>query len=177
MFKKSLLFILALSFSLSACNNPFNSDKRNEPPFFEGKTNPASNSVYMEGNFTEDDLLEIRIKAKEIAEDHVFGASFYLDFNPSILNYESYTPGNFLEKIGQVQYFVNSNSMLNKLIIGISQKNSNLGANGDGVLIALKFRIISNVRSEISFSNSELINPNDEVIDGITWYGGALIAP
>ncbi|MFH1288840.1 MAG: cohesin domain-containing protein [bacterium] len=170
MFKKSLLFILTLSFFLSACH-------RDRSPFFEGETNPANNSVYMEGNFTEGDLLEIRIKAKGITADHVFGASFYLDFNPSILNYESYAPGNFLENIGQVQYFVNSNSMLNKLIIGISQKNSNLGANGDGVLITLKFRIISKVRSEISFSNNELINLNDKVIDGIIWCGGALIAP
>lgn len=112
------------------------------------------------------------------------GVAFDLDFDPSVLTYDSYIPGNFFEmsdipENGNMRKLVAMQQGLpGKLLIGVSQNNGDPGASGSGNLLTLNFRVASGdqvLQSNIVISLMNLIDVKGMIIPGLNWYNGQVV--
>jgi hypothetical protein len=62
-----------------------------------------------------------------------------------------------------------------KIVINISENVSGSGATGNGVITTLKFKLVSEGTSSVSFSNNHLYNPNGQEITPDGWTGSNVI--
>ena len=150
-------------------------------------SNPGANSIYLsyDGTQNQADLITINVRVNTLSiSTPAIGAAFDLDFNPSVLTYESLLPGDFFERGdlagngSMVRLSAMQQGMPGKLLIGISQNYGDPGASGSGILLTLKFRVASGsqiLQSNLSFSNMNLISLQRQLIAGLNWYGGQAV--
>ena len=150
-------------------------------------SNPGTNSIYLsyDGTQNQADLITINVRVNTLSiSTPAIGAAFDLDFNPSVLTYDSLLPGDFFERGdlagngSMVRLSAMQQGMPGKLLIGISQNYGDPGASGSGILLTLKFRVASGsqiLQSNLSFSNMNLISLQRQLIAGLNWYGGQAV--
>ena len=150
-------------------------------------SNPGTGSIYLSynGAQSQGNIMAIDVKVNTLSSSTpAIGAAFDLDFNPSVLTYDSLLPGDFFERAdlpgngSMVRLSAMQQGMPGKLLIGISQNYGDPGASGSGTLLTLKFRVASGtqiLQSNLSFSNMNLISLQRQLIAGLNWYGGQAV--
>lgn len=148
---------------------------------------PGAGSIYMSYNGVQSqgDILAIDVRAGNLSvSTPAIGTAFDLDFDPSVLTYDSYLPGNFFEMSdipgngNTVRLVAIQQGAPGKLVIGVSQNSRDPGASGSGVILTLKFRVASGrqaMQSNISISQMSLIDVQGMIIPGLNGYNGRVV--
>lgn len=144
--------------------------------FVPGEPNPGSNTVSMFENATDGDLATIDITATDI--QNVFGATFDVVFDPSVVSFVSWAPGELLEQgSADVNYQV-AQGGVDRIVVGATRTGSAGGTDavGSTPLIRLTFRVVQVGASGMMFENQALVDDQSQpqAIPGLTWFGGTL---
>jgi hypothetical protein len=135
--------------------------------------------------------LAVDIRLTQITKP-VFNAALDLAYDPNVIRFLYYVPGNFLAATSSdpqnISYVISSQSTAqNDLVIGVSQTGSDPGNTGSGILVTLVFEPLSNGCSVLNFAKlkdqngniigekSALVTPSGDMIDGITFSQGGTI--
>ena len=155
--------------------------------FLQENSNPGSDSIYLSLNEAQSQgaIVAIDVKVNTLSSSTpAFGAAFDLDYDPAVLTYAGYISGNFFEKDdipengSVVRLVALQYETVDKLIVGVSQNSGDPGTSGSGVLLTLKFNVVSStqtLQSNITFSNMSLINLTGQIIPGLNWYKGQIV--
>ena len=118
-------------------------------------------------------IFNITVNASSM--NNLFGVSFDLDYNSTLISFVEATESNFLSQNCSTSLMTNSKT--DKLIIGLSQLGSNCtGVDGSGQLMTLTFQANQAGTNNFTFSNNSLglmNNDNLEYITG-TWQGSTV---
>jgi len=108
---------------------------------------------------------------------NLFGVSFDLDFNPSLVDFIDATEGEFLKQSCQTSLMTAENPA-GKLIFGLTRLGSSCGSvSGSGTIATLNFKSLDNVgNSSLSFSKNSLCILNGSACNYITgtWNSGSV---
>ena len=149
--------------------------------------NPGPNSIYLSYNPTQSigATLALDVKVNSLSDTTpAFGAAFDVDFDPAVLTFAGFVKGDYFQdgdiiENGSVMHLVVLQpGTSNKLIVGVSQNAGDTGASGSGVVLTLKFTVASGgqtLQSNITLSNTNILDTQGAVINGISWQTGHLI--
>ncbi|MEK6713617.1 MAG: putative Ig domain-containing protein [Nitrospirota bacterium] len=147
---------------------------------------PGPNSIYLSYNPTQSigATLALDVKVNSLSDTTpAFGAAFDLDFDPAVLTFAGFVKGDYFQdgdiiENGSVMHLVVLQpGTSNKLIVGVSQNAGDTGASGSGVVLTLKFTVASGeqtLQSNITLSNTNILDTQGAVINGISWQNGLL---
>lgn len=117
----------------------------------------------MEAKVKVDQEVTLQIEAQE-AED-LFGAPFYLNYDPHFLKAVRLTEGDFLKKDGQKTAFLYRISEEKKrIVIGLTRLGKIAGVSGHGVLALVTFKAQRAGRAVLSFEKVDFKNSRQESI-------------
>jgi len=139
----SIIFILIAFTSSAYAENP--------QVDFSGK-------VYMEGEFLNNDLLKISVRADEIDEE-VLGIAFNLIYEKEKLQFVRYLPGEFLELGGDPFYLVKDTD--GKIVFGETLRRSDYFPAGSGEIAAFYLQIKDGEEFAFSFEKGTLSTFNE----------------
>jgi hypothetical protein len=139
--------------------------------------NPAGNTVYTTG--TNSGALVILNVYVNNTND-VFGASFDLLYDPTMVQFENWSPGELLEFGGQsVAYQVNATEP-GRLVVGVARTSAGVGVTTTTAkkLVNLTMRVTDSGNSAVQYANATLLDSQNppEVKSGIAFFGGTLTA-
>lgn len=142
--------------------------------FTPADPNPGANSVSLQASIATN-IATLSVMVTGTAG--VYGASFDLIFDPDIVEFAGYAPGNLLEADGQrVVYQINADQA-GRVIVGVARTTgAGIDAGVSTMLIRLHLRVRQLGVSQISFERAELLNSNNpptEIV-GIGFTGGTL---
>jgi hypothetical protein len=138
---------------------------------------PGANTVSMSGSGTSN-IMTLAVNVS--GTNDVFGASFDVVYDPTMIEFVNWTTGRLLEAGGhQVTYQVNA-QQAGRVVVGVSRTTLGTGASA-GVatpLINLQFRLNEPGTSQVAFERAALLNTMDppQSIGGIAFSGGTLAA-
>ncbi|MBI1766857.1 MAG: hypothetical protein HYR67_00605 [Bacteroidetes bacterium] len=143
--------------------------------FLPTSTNVSSNLIAITKKTVQGDTITLDVSGVSLSTLSA-GAAFDLTFDPNLVSYIGYLPGNFYESNSTVTYQsglqVGTN---NRLVVGITQQ-AGPGTTGSGVLIQIKFKAIKIGSSNLTFANNNLLSPSGPpLVPGLTWVTGALM--
>ena len=138
--------------------------------------NPGANTVSALGS-SSSNIVTLSVMVTGTAG--VYGAAFDLVYDPGVVEFAGWSPGNLLETGGQqVTYQVNANQA-GRVIVGVARTTgAGIDAGVSTALIQLRLRATSSGTSPIRFENADLLNSNNpptEIV-GIAFTGGTLTA-
>ncbi|MCC7201677.1 MAG: putative Ig domain-containing protein [Nitrospirae bacterium] len=149
---------------------------------------PGTGSIYLSYNSTQSqgNILALDVRVNSLSgTTPAIGAAFDVNFDPAVLTYDSYLPGNFFEGSdipdngNMVKLVASPQAVPGTLIIGLSQNNGDPGASGSGTLLTLKFRVSSTaaqvLQSNVSLSLMNMLDLQGEMIGGLNWYDGQVV--
>ena len=149
--------------------------------FIPDTTDPGQDSISLELRSLDDERVVLNVKANRISSD-VFSATFDLHFDSSVLSFDGFEPGNFLEDEGnQVDYLLApASDRTDLLIAGVSKRQGQSGSTGDGTLITIRFKKVLAGTSALAFENMSLTDPSGNEIrrpdqSEIKWYGATIV--
>jgi len=123
----------------------------------EGTIEPSSSSISLSPSFLDHDIIKIEVTAKGM-ETPVLGIAFHLKFDPTIISFLKYEPGNFLELGGDPFYIVQNKTSGSKDELGQIYFGSTLRRNdnfpvGEGTIASFYFQELdsSNTKYEFKF--------------------------
>jgi len=142
------------------------------------ESNPGSGDVSVETSGTSGNLVTVAFTVTDTVD--VYGAAFDVVFDPSMIEFASWSPGRLLEHSGETASYQISSAVTGSVVVGASRQGSTTGANASGTerLVELTFRTIAAGSSTLTFQNSVLLNSQSppQNIAGISWHGGTFTA-
>ena len=111
------------------------------------KTTP-SQKIHIKGFFLDHDIVKISILAEEM-QTPVLGLAFHLNYDPEILTFLRYDPGDFLEKGGDPFYLVSN--AVNELIFGETLRRDDSFPIGGGEIASFYFQELDSSQEKYSF--------------------------
>ncbi|OIP81225.1 hypothetical protein COW94_00825 [Candidatus Peregrinibacteria bacterium CG22_combo_CG10-13_8_21_14_all_44_10] len=114
------------------------------------------------------------IEADSITQP-VIGMAFELEYDPTVLSYDSYDVGAFFEQGGEPIYLVtyDIDHRGGRVIVGITLRRSDREVDASGTIIALDFDIYGNEDTELEFKNPIIAMINEygerEDLTSIEW--------
>jgi hypothetical protein len=111
--------------------------------------------------------------------DDIFGAGFDVTYDPQIANLVNWSPGNLLEYGGQQVLYEVVENIPGLIVVGVTRQ----GAGSGGVdvtstmnLVSLTFQVSDPGSCQVGFQNNSFIDGAQNVIPGLSWHGGTLVA-
>jgi hypothetical protein len=152
-------------------------DENNEEDsgvFTPDSESPPANSVYLDLDDTSGDNFTLAVKANDLS--NVYGIYFDLNFDGAIIEFVSSAEGDFCSKGSSTFFFATGKS--NSVVVGVSRQADAGGTSGDGTICKLTFRGSTAGNSRLDFSRNNVVDPNNNAIPGVSWFGGtATIVP
>ncbi|MBI4714704.1 MAG: putative Ig domain-containing protein [Nitrospirae bacterium] len=143
---------------------------------------PMSVSLSLNAGQSQGATLAVDVRVNVLSDaPPAWGAAFDLDFDPAVLTYAGFIPGDFFEGTDQpengslIRLVMLQAGASGKLVVGISQNFRDPGRSGNGAILTLKFTVAASpqtLQSDLSFSNMNLLDPRGVAIDGLIWYKG-----
>lgn len=167
-----LLFISAGGFSCGSKDS-------DTPNIFSGNFTPTvqlvpglSNTIYLDStNLKPNEFLVLDVTAVLI-NGLVEEARFNIDFSGSVIQYESFAPGDFFGTEDEVQYnFTSNQNNPNRISFNISRKDLSV-VTGSGKLISIRFRLVGFGNSGFQFTDNVLLQPSGQALFPMNWFGG-----
>lgn len=97
-------------------------------------------TVYIEGQFLDGDILKISVSAKDVAEE-ILGIAFNLKYDKSALTFIKYEPGEFLEQGGDPFYLVSNDETTGKIVFGETLRRDDEFPSGMGKIADFYWQI------------------------------------
>lgn len=97
-------------------------------------------TVYIEGQFLDGDILKISVSAKDVAEE-ILGIAFNLKYDKSALTFIKYEPGEFLEQGGDPFYLVSNDEAVGKIVFGETLRRDDEFPSGMGKIADFYWQI------------------------------------
>lgn len=97
-------------------------------------------TVYIEGQFLDGDILKISVSAKDVAEE-ILGIAFNLKYDKSALTFIKYEPGEFLEQGGDPFYLVSNDETAGKIVFGETLRRDDEFPSGMGKIADFYWQI------------------------------------
>jgi hypothetical protein len=149
--------------------------------FIPDTVDPGQDSISLELQSIGADHVVLEVKANQISAG-VFSAVFDLKFDPAVLSFDGFEPGNFLEGEGDlVDYLIEpAAGRSDVLIAGISKRQGQAGSTGDGTIVTIRFKKLEPGLSPLTFENMSLIDLSGNEIrrpdqTEIKWYGATIV--
>jgi len=145
--------------------------------FTPDNANPGANTVSVAGSGNTN-IVTLWINVS--GTNDVSGAAFDVNFDPTMVQYAGWSPGQLLEQGNhQVTYQLNSQQS-GRVIVGVSRTTAGTGANATVAtpIIVLQFRVTRAGSSSLGFENADLLNSANPPVakSGISFSGGTLTA-
>jgi hypothetical protein len=113
------------------------------------------------------------LNAKAVSK--VAEVAFTVNFDPSLVDYQSYQPGSLLEGKGKVAYQV---ALLpeqkGKLGVKVGYESAGAEAEGSGKVVSLCFKAKADGRSDIALESGQILDAGKNRVDGVNWVSGLL---
>jgi len=125
------------------------------------------------------DSFTIEIKV-EPGGAEIYGAQYYLYFNPTLLKATSQSQGTFLSQDGATTAVVRNeiNNSVGKIEYGESRMGAEHGVTNPGVLASISFEVVgTSGTSELKLSDVILSDPEDVPVETSIGSGRCIIAP
>lgn len=183
----ALILFLMLLFSLGAC------EKNQQPKHKEGAPEKKGSAGYVI-NFKPNDSPDLvpdqtlmlmqspaqgnnhfclDVNAK--AFDTMTEVSFTLNFDPALMDYQSFKPGSLFEAKGNVAYHVVPvPDQKGKLRVRVSFESGNTATGGTGKAVTLCFKAKTDGRSDVSLENGQVLDARKSRLNKVNWVGGLL---
>ena len=101
--------------------------------------------------------------------------AFTLNFDPALVEYQSYQPGSLLEGKGKVAYHVALvPEQKGKLGVKVGYESGGAEAEGTGKAVSLCFKAKADGRSDIALEGGQVLDGRKNRVDGVNWVGGLL---
>lgn len=107
-------------------------------------------TVYIEGQFLDGDILKISVSAKDVAEE-ILGIAFNLKYDKSALTFIKYEPGEFLEQGGDPFYLVSNDELSGKIVFGETLRRDDEFPSGMGKIADFYWQITEEGEFPFSF--------------------------
>jgi hypothetical protein len=145
--------------------------------FTPDEPSPGANSASMMPVGSQGALVTVGIGVTDT--DDVFSAALDVTFDPSLVEFVDWAPGDLLEASGQqTQYLVAPQD--SRVVVGASILGGVDGVDvtGSATLIQLTFSAIQAGSSSLDFDNMALLDSQStpQEIPGVTWAGGTVVA-
>jgi hypothetical protein len=181
--QKRSLFLIFFHMAIFAIFSPGTGDAY---IFTPENVSPGPGTLYLSQNaaLSVGTTLAVDVKVNALpAATPAFAAAIDLNYDPSILTFQGFNPGDFFEATdlpenGTMVRLVSQPVLVpGKLVIGISQNSGDPGASGDGILLTLKFTVEASAaaaQGAMTFVNMSLIDPLGVGIPNLAWFGGSV---
>lgn len=139
---------------------------------------PVDNSVYFEKLESDNDDIYMALKVKGGAD--VFGCAIEINYDSTMLKYLSYSRGDYLGTAqDSILYAMLDKGQEGILLVGSDKKGAVPGANGDGYLVIIVFKVIdlptsTDIGFNVTNSCLKSTSASDPDISGTIWLGGTL---
>lgn len=161
--KKILCLILIILFFIcNSCPSVFAETNIDNPEI-------SSETIYMQGEFLDGDLLRISIFSKDMTQP-VLGIAFNLIYDAENISFLKYEPGEFLERGGDPFYLVRDNDF-GKIIFGETLRRDDTFPIGSGMIVNFYFQILNETEFNFEFKKG-VVSTLDTVrqdLDQILW--------
>lgn len=109
---------------------------------------------------------------------NIFGASFDVIYDPTLVNYIDWSQGNAMESGGGLVTYQVSSAQRGRLVVGVSRNGAAPGVDitSTSNLIQLVFEVSQAGTSSLSFANAALHDPQLNLISGLSWRGATVVA-
>ena len=139
---------------------------------------PGANTVALGTDSPSGDAVSLDVNVTDTQD--VYGASFRVQFDPSLITFLGWRRGSVLERGGHVPTYTINQAVPGEIVVGIS-RNGDVPAvdvTGSEPLVVLDFRMTRAGTSEVVFSAAELYDGSlpPQQIPGLAWFGGTLYA-
>jgi hypothetical protein len=148
--------------------------------FVADQASPGASSVAAaEGDGSSGNLVIVEVNVT--GTDDLFGAAFDVVYDPGRASFVNWAPGDAFEDGGETVAYQVSASQAGRVVVGIGRTGAGAGGvnvSGTVPVIRLTFRVDQAGSSTVGFENASLQDaqspPQD--IQGISWFGGTLVA-
>ncbi len=176
----SILVLVAFAIAAAGCSSGSGDDPIVPPSFgasfLAEEPNPGDETVSAHEGATIGSQVTVEIRVT--GTNDIYGATFDLIFDPSMVNYVDFTEGSLLEQGGQSPDYVVQQPQSGQLIVTVTRQGNVPGVDASGTvtLIGLIFEVIQEGSSVVFFTASELLDdqPTPQPIPDLEWFGGAL---
>ena len=146
--------------------------------FDPAQPSPADSTISMsQGSATSGDIVMVQVNVTGI--DNLFGVNFDVIYNPALADYLRDYPGTILESGGQSVSYILTENQPGVIVAGVARNGAEAGGvdvTATRALVTLAFRVTGAGSSPVSFQNESCVDANLELIPGLTWAGGTLLA-
>jgi hypothetical protein len=176
----SILVLVAFAIAAIGCSSGSGDDPIITPSFSASflaeEPNPEDETVSAHEGVTIGSLVTVEIRVT--GTNDIYGATFDLIFDPSMVNYVDFTEGSLLEQGGQSPDYVVVQPQSGQLLVTVTRQGNVPGVDASGTvtLIGLTFEVFQEGSSVVFFTASELLDdqPLPQPIPNLEWFGGAL---
>jgi hypothetical protein len=183
----ALMFVVAVLFSLSACD-------KNKEPERKGTALQKTGSAGYVINFKPNDSPDL-VPAKTLmlvqaptqgknhfcldvnakGFDQMAEVSFTLNFDPALVDYQSFQPGTLFEPKGNVAYQVAPlPDQKGKLRVRVFFESGNTTTGGTGKAVTLCFTAKDDGRGDMLLENGQVLDARKKQVGEVNWVGGLL---
>jgi hypothetical protein len=179
--------IIGLAAALAACgggssggaiDGPDGGSTNLSASFSPAEPNPGTDTVSMGQPAASGSLVTIKVLVTDTGG--IYGAAFDLTYDPSLVRFENWHAGSFLEQGGHSPAYQVDATRAGRLVVGVARQGSvgSVDASGSRTLIELTFRAREAGTSQIAFQNATLFDDQltPQGLSGIVWQGGTVIA-
>ena len=148
-----------------------------EGVFFTPDGIPASSTIYLEGQDTEDSTSSFVVEVRANDVEDLYGVSFDLQYPSDLLTWRrgKYEEGTFLNSGGAETKILIDRRPAGNLVIGIARVGDAEGVSGSGLLLSLEFVNEAVVGTGVfSFSDNDLVDSFGGIQEGSQWLAGSI---
>jgi hypothetical protein len=165
------------SLSVPVCSTGVGCEAPAGQPCFDPDPTEEPPHVSLSGGDAGSGVIDLVVKVRNV--QRVYGASFRVEFDDTLLAFDGWEPGSLLEGYGATApaYLVSS-PQDGVVTLGASRLGTVPGAiasSADGrVLMTLRFRTLGPGTARVELADGELYDGQAVPIDGLDWSGGSI---
>lgn len=108
--------------------------------------------------------------------NNLFGAGFDVVFDPTVVRFTRSIPGNALDSGSGSPAPIVNEPRAGLLVVSVSSDGGEVDVTGTRPLVLLEFQSLQAGASALTLRNGTLENASQQLLPGISWFGGAFDA-
>ncbi|MBV8200510.1 MAG: hypothetical protein JOZ15_07785 [Acidobacteria bacterium] len=133
----------------------------------------GGNLLLASGAGTQGTTLELELRTTGIQD--LYGIAFHLSYPAAALRLITSTEGGVLNAGGSVPTsFQVADSPVGNLVVGLTRLGAVPGTAAGGTLMTLQFTAVASGSGNLAFSSNQANDSQGNLIQGLTWSGGAV---